>query len=63
MRTVTAAEQSVLNSAHFATFARILVEDADGTYRDLTNQDSLDWVQSGRIAQMTSPQEWYHLLC
>ncbi len=51
MRTVTTAEQSVLNSAHFATFARVLVEDADGTYRDLTNQDSLDWVQSGRIAQ------------
>ena len=51
MRTVTGAETTVLNSAHFATFARVLVEDADGTYQDLTNQDSIDWVHSGRIAQ------------
>ena len=51
MRTITGAETTVLNSAHLATFARVLVEDADGTYQDLTNQDSLDWVHSGRIAQ------------
>ena len=51
MRTVTGAETTVLNSAHFATFARVLVEDADGTYQDLTDQDSIDWVHSGRIAQ------------
>ena len=51
MRTVTGAETTVLNSAHFATFARVLVEDADGTYQDLTGQDSIDWVHSGRIAQ------------
>ena len=51
MRTVTAGEQTVLEGAHLATFARVLVEDADGTYQDLTDQDSLDWVDSGRIAQ------------
>ena len=51
MRTITGAETTVLNSAHLATFARVLVEDADGTYQDLTDQDSLDWVHSGNIAQ------------
>ncbi len=51
MRTVTGSETTLLQGAHFATFARVLVEDADGTYQDLTNQDSIDWVHSGRIAQ------------
>ena len=51
MRTITGAETTVLNSAHLATFARVLVEDADGTYQDLTNQDSLDWIHSGSVAQ------------
>ena len=51
MRTVTAPETTILQGAHYATFARVLVEDADGTYQDLTDQDSLDWVHSGRIAQ------------
>ena len=51
MRTVTAGETTLLQGAHYATFARVLVEDADGTYQDLTNQDSLDWVQSGTVAQ------------
>ena len=51
MRTVTDSETTLLQGAHFATFARVLVEDADGTYQDLTNQDSIDWVHSGRIAQ------------
>ena len=51
MRTVTGPETTVLQGAHYATYARVLVEDADGTYQDLTNQDSIDWVQSGRLAQ------------
>ncbi len=51
MRTVTGAETTLLQGAHLATFARVLVEDADGTYQDLTDQDSLDWVHSGRIDQ------------
>ncbi len=51
MRTVTGGETTVLQSAHYGTFARVLVEDADGTYQDLTNQDSIDWVQSGSIVQ------------
>ena len=51
MRTVTSSETTVLQGAHYATHARVLVEDADGTYQDLTNQDSIDWVHSGRLAQ------------
>ena len=51
MRTVTGGETTLLQGAHYATHARVLVEDADGTYRDLTNQDSIDWVHTGRIAQ------------
>ena len=51
MRTVSGGENTVLSGAHYATHARVLVEDADGTYQDLTNQDSIDWVDSGHIAQ------------
>ena len=51
MRTVTGPETTLLQGAHLATLARVLVEDADGTYQDLTSLDSLDWVHSGRIAQ------------
>jgi hypothetical protein len=51
MRSTTGGEDTVLQGANYATHARVYVEDADGTYQNLSNLDSLDWVHSGSISQ------------
>ena len=46
MRTATAAELARLNADHTNLHLRVEVQDADGTYQDLTTIGGVDWVES-----------------
>ena len=43
MRVLTAADLAVLASQHYAVHVRVLVTDADGVERDLTDLEGIDW--------------------
>lgn len=43
MRQLTAADLAVLASPHYAVHVRVLVTDADGVERDLTDLEGIDW--------------------
>ena len=46
MRQLTAADLAVLASPHYAVHVRVLVTDADGVERDLSDLEGIDWVVS-----------------
>lgn len=53
MRPITTTERATLAAPQIKITARVLVEDADGTYRDLTDLGGIDWL--GKIHWEKNP--------